>query len=376
MYRPLPRRDKTNSWLIVAAAAFLFLAIPLAGYAQSANQAPQLTSIPDTTVMAGQNYQYQLTSSDADGDSVIYDLSVSPSGMELNNGLITWLPTKAGAYNVIIEANDQNNGFDSQAWQISVTASAPAVIEILPNDRPTIITEGNNKFFIANVTDEFGNPISSPDITWSTDPLIGSIDQAGVFTAAHGGIGFVAATSGEATKSVGVIVQNVPPVTTTDQDIKEEDASEEPATATDEEEVVASEDTIESDSGKTVEIETATLDEIESVSTTAEANEKGEAEEPCTNPDQWIIILMIIGYGIIMLTYFWYEKKNPSPGWWIFPFLLTIIGLMIYYKNFCPSTYLWWPWVIVGIGAVITIYYKGRKKAEMPSDDSPSQLPF
>ena len=379
MYRPLPRRDKTHGWLIVAAVFFL-LVVPFSGSAQLTNQAPQFTSIPDTTVTAGQTYQYQVTSSDADGDSVIYDLSVSPSGLELSNGLITWQPTKAGTYNVIVEADDQNNGFDSQAWQISVAPGTPTVIDILPNERPTVITEGNNKFFLATAADEFGNNISSPDIIWSTDPLIGTIDQVGVFTAVKGGIGFVAATIGEATKSVGIIVQAIPPITTTDQDTADttdEDTSVDSDTTTDEEAAVVSADTTENDSEDKVVIDTATLDNIESDSSTAMANETGDESEPCTNPNHGFIILMIFGYGLIVLGYFWYEKKNPSPGWWIFPFLLTIIALMIYYKNFCPSTYLWWPWLIVGIGTAITIYYKGRKKAEMPSsDDSQSHLPF
>ena len=75
-----------------------------------------------------------------------------------------------------------------------------------------------------------------------------------------------------------------------------------------------------------------------------------------------------------LITYFKYEKKQKTGGWWIAPVLLTVIGLVIYYKYVCAGTYAWWPWILLLIGVIITMNYKMKMKT--PSEDSQNELPF
>ncbi len=58
---------------------------------ENANRTPSLESIPDQTVVLGQKFQYQLVSSDVDGDQVSFKLVNGPKGMSLSSkGLIEY----------------------------------------------------------------------------------------------------------------------------------------------------------------------------------------------------------------------------------------------------------------------------------------------
>ena len=119
------------------------------------------------------------------------------------------------------------------------------------------------------------------------------------------------------------------------------------------------------DNQNTNQEEILTADE-NSVATTTEA--------PCANLKTWLVIIALLAYGFMMTFYFRYEHQHKSNGWWIFPVLLTVIAWLFYYKNFCPQTYLWWPWVMLGIGGVITIWYKIVRKS--PDIGNQNELPF
>jgi len=370
------RRDMSYGWLIIAVVLFIGF-LPLQIKAQiSINHAPLINSQPTLVVTTDQEYQYKINITDSDGDETVVSLSTAPANMELENDTISWQPTKVGTYNAVIEVSDQNGGYDSQAWQITVNAGAVASLVVTPNDKPTIVNLGNNQQFSVIASDQHGNEISDAEISWTTDEEFSSINQQGVFTAKKGGITFTAAKSGEVETSVGVVVKDIRSTLVT-----ENTASEEPTDAADEETSTAEETTTEEATTikdtDTEEEETAT-DEIimgeETATATEEATTEEEEEGPCTNMAHWLTFLILIIYAVLMVIFYRYEKKHKSGSWWIFPFLLTFIGLIIYYKNFCAQTYLWWPWVLVGIGVIITLYYKGRGKKT--SDDSQTELPF
>jgi len=367
------RRDVSYGWLIIA-VIFLACFLPIKIKAETeSNHAPIINSQPQLVVTTDQEYQYEINATDRDGDEINYDLTLAPTGMKLSGNIITWSAnkTKTGTYNVAIEASDHNDGYDTQAWQISVEAGAVASLIITPNDRPTIVNLGDIRRFSATANDQYDNIVTGVQINWTTDEEFSSIDQAGMLTAKKGGITFAAAEAGSVKASVGIVVKDIRSTLVT-----EKNADEEPVIGTTEE--TTDETTEETTTTEEAVAEEAPVEEMvlgeETVVETEESATTEEEEEPCANMAHWLTFFILAVYALLLILFYYYEKKHRSVSWWIFPFLLTFIGLIIYYKNFCSQTYLWWPWVLVGLGIVITLYYKGRRKRT--TDDSQTELPF
>ena len=224
------RRDMSYGWLIIAVVLFVCF-LPLQIKAEtSINHAPLINSQPTLVVTTDQEYQYKINITDSDGDETVTNLSTAPANMKLENNTITWQPTKVGIYNAVIEVSDQNGGYDSQAWQITVNAGAVTSLVVTPNDKPTIVNLGNIQQFSVIASDQHGNEISDAEIIWTTDEELSSINQSGVLTAKKGGITFVATESDEVKASVGVVIKDIRSTLVT-----ENTASEEPTDAADEE---------------------------------------------------------------------------------------------------------------------------------------------
>ncbi len=84
------------------------------------NHAPEFTSTPVTTATKNQEYEYQATASDQDGDELTFSLSKGPEGMTITNkGLVKWTPTETGDYEVKILVSD-GESITEQSWIISV----------------------------------------------------------------------------------------------------------------------------------------------------------------------------------------------------------------------------------------------------------------
>jgi len=88
------------------------------------NHAPVITSTPVTSATKNQAYTYDVNATDSDGDTLVYSLTTTPSGMSINSstGLITWTPTAAGNYNVTVRVSD-GALFDTQSFTITVAES-------------------------------------------------------------------------------------------------------------------------------------------------------------------------------------------------------------------------------------------------------------
>ncbi len=90
------------------------------------NHNPQITSQPTTLTIVGQAYSYQVTATDADGNTLTYSLPTAPSGMTINasTGLIQWpQPTLGGPFNVTVLVSDGNGGTASQQFTLTVAIS-------------------------------------------------------------------------------------------------------------------------------------------------------------------------------------------------------------------------------------------------------------
>jgi len=87
------------------------------------NQPPTITSTPDTTATVNQTYAYNVNATDPDGDTLVYSLTTSPTGMTINSttGLINWTPTSTGDYEVTVRVSD-GSLLDTQNFSITVRA--------------------------------------------------------------------------------------------------------------------------------------------------------------------------------------------------------------------------------------------------------------
>jgi fibronectin type 3 domain-containing protein len=107
----------------------------------SINHAPDIDSIPIIYAFEGVLYTYNVEAADADGDTLVYSLASSPTGMTIDSstGVISWTPSTVGDYNVTIEVSD-GDLFDTQAFNITVsmtemiTLSPPTGVEASEGD--------------------------------------------------------------------------------------------------------------------------------------------------------------------------------------------------------------------------------------------------
>ena len=89
------------------------------------NHAPDIDSIPIIYAFEGVLYTYDVEATDVDGDTLVYSLASSPTGMTINSssGVISWTPSTAGDYDVTIEVSD-GDLFETQSFTIAVAITA------------------------------------------------------------------------------------------------------------------------------------------------------------------------------------------------------------------------------------------------------------
>jgi uncharacterized repeat protein (TIGR01451 family) len=124
------------------------------------NKPPQITSNPTTRVSAGATYSYTISASDPDGETVTLSLLNGPSGMQLNDRVLTWTTTTSdiGLHDVQIEARDPRGGWATQTWVLEVvpaTANRPPVISSNP---PVTGTAGETYVYQVAASDPDGDP--------------------------------------------------------------------------------------------------------------------------------------------------------------------------------------------------------------------------
>ncbi len=103
------------------------------------NKPPVITSTPPDSGVVGEIYSYQINATDVNGNSLSLGIISGPQGMTTVNttGLIQWVPTAAGVFDVTTYASD---GYvvTKQSWSITVTE--PPV----DNQPPTITSTPSN----------------------------------------------------------------------------------------------------------------------------------------------------------------------------------------------------------------------------------------
>ena len=113
-----------NYYLLILLFSLLFFLGCSTTVPVPTNQAPTINSNPITSTLVGESYTYDVEATDADGDTLIYSLTSSPSGMTIDSatGVINWSPFMFGNYNVGIEASD-GDLCDTQSYTLSVKLS-------------------------------------------------------------------------------------------------------------------------------------------------------------------------------------------------------------------------------------------------------------
>jgi len=92
------------------------------------SHAPVITSTAVISAAKDELYSYDVNATDADGDTLVYSLTIKPIGMTINssNGLINWTPTTSGNYNVTVKVSD-GGLFDTQSFTITVEENATSL---------------------------------------------------------------------------------------------------------------------------------------------------------------------------------------------------------------------------------------------------------
>jgi hypothetical protein len=90
-----------------------------------ANIPVRFTSTPPTIAWVGQEYTYNLTSIDEDGDIPIYSITSAPLAMTLDStaGKLLWTPTSSdiGNHSITIQVSDGRGSTDRQTFTVTVT---------------------------------------------------------------------------------------------------------------------------------------------------------------------------------------------------------------------------------------------------------------
>ena len=148
-------QDTQNYTLVISAA--------------TGNQNPVITTTAITSVTENTTYIYDVDATDADGDTLTYSLTTSPTGMGINaaSGFITWNP---GATDV--GTTSRNGNSYRRQWRIgnlqsyTITVSAAGT-----GGTQTPWQDNENGFlFVNNTWDYTMGYRFTPNVGWTSDP--------------------------------------------------------------------------------------------------------------------------------------------------------------------------------------------------------------
>ncbi len=313
-----------------------------------------LTINPDTvTKTADETVVFSTKLTDAQGNT--WDatdqtaFSTTEKNASFNNNVYTL--SKIGVF--VVTA--QIAGFATEV-PITVTSGAPASINLTPS-QPFMLSVGAIQNIGTKLYDKEGNEITSA--------------QAGLTL-----IGDAAALTSDGN------LQGMKPGTVTlhagygDLDVQTEitvvKATNE-NTASDTEGRVLGE-SVNSDTNEETTTDTQNESLITPIEEENQSTETSDTQE-CSTIELWIALVILAVFGIILLGYYTLIKRDEDKSWWIFPVLLTAIGIIIWTKYFCDGAYPWWPWILVLLGAVVTWYGRGPMRKDSAGDIPPGNTP-
>jgi RHS repeat-associated protein len=145
------------------------------------NEAPQITSTPPTTAVAGGLYRYDVSARDPEGDPLQYTLIAPPSGMTIDSvGRLRWnVPsTSLTPVNVVVEVADAFGATARQTFAITPTADVtPPRLKLVTSSQTVdsqgrvVVDLGTPLLFQVQSTDDVGMPTLSLTVDGVALPL-------------------------------------------------------------------------------------------------------------------------------------------------------------------------------------------------------------
>ncbi len=129
-----------------------------------ANEGPEITSTPSTSVDAGVTYQYQVEATDPEGEDISYSLTTAPLGMSINDttGLISWATdlADAGVHPIEVRATDASEQFSTQSYQLTVVDATPNQPPQITSSAPVIAVTGQEYQYSVMASDPDGDSLT------------------------------------------------------------------------------------------------------------------------------------------------------------------------------------------------------------------------
>ncbi|SHG54434.1 Putative Ig domain-containing protein [Fodinibius roseus] len=125
----------------------------------NSNRPPSIDSKAPTSVNEGDNYSYEISASDPDGDDLTYNLNESPSWASISGNTISGSPgfSDSGDHDFLVEVSD-GNASDSQSFTVTVggTDRGPSI----KSSPPTSAVEGKEYSYVIEASDPDGDEVS------------------------------------------------------------------------------------------------------------------------------------------------------------------------------------------------------------------------
>ena len=133
------------------------------------NHAPVITSVPISQINEGSSYNYHVTATDSDGDTLTYSLTTKPSWLSINSntGVISGVAPLVSSntnFDVTVRVSDGTD-VDTQTYVLTVkNIPCPHInhAPVITSSPITSITEGNIYTYDVQATDSDGD-----DLTYS-----------------------------------------------------------------------------------------------------------------------------------------------------------------------------------------------------------------
>jgi hypothetical protein len=223
------------------------------------------------------------------------------------------------------------------ATSVTVKPGKLATINIAPQNDPVVVTVGASQQFTATGYDTLKNAITLDKVVWTGAFSLGSINEAGIFTADNVGGSQIVAVAEDILGLTTIRVEPSAPV------LDSETAETTPAAEATTDEVVTEEA-----------VEASTDDEVVVAAAIVE-----EGDEACTSMSWWGWLLASLGFLAIIQIYYYFVRKQRSSLWLIIPAIVTVAAIWLYYWYRCENEFTWIFWIIL-IGVIIITILRPR----------------
>jgi hypothetical protein len=325
--------------------AFAILALSVVHGAQAAGNPVRLTMTPETTIVeSGKTVTFNVTGIDGAGES--RDVTVyssfntdDPYGSMAKN---VYTAGKEGSWTVTATMAGL-----SATSKVTVIPGPLATLVINPDSAPEILSPNGHRTFSALAYDSQNNRLLAPEVLWSVEGNIGTVDQDGRFTASRIGTGILRVQgANNVTDAITIKVREsaVPEDsgTTTSTNANTGNTNSPAANANGNTNSAAANTNANGETGEEPQItESATA----SSATTCES----------FSTTEWSLLLL--AYAILVVGFYAAMRTNASSWWWLPTALLTAGGLWLFSDRRCDSTYAWWPYALLGIGVALSAVY-------------------